>query len=121
MPAGLFDFVGDDRWEQGSTLTRPLGWAPDGVDFSDFTGWAARMQVRASVTSTTVLLELTTENGGISLDLMPGFITLTMTDEEASTKLTWRRGLYQLELIPPGGEAFRFLEGEIEVSPELTR
>ncbi len=46
---------------QGATFRKRWTWKPGGVPM-DFTGCKARMQVRAEIDSTVVLLELTTEN-----------------------------------------------------------
>lgn len=121
MAAPFIDLVGDDALEQGSATTRPfLYTAPDEVTPIVLTGYTARMQVRRSVKATDVLLELTTANGGIVIDGAAGKVSMILTESVAQT-LTWRRGVYDLELIPPSGQAFRFMQGEIEVTPEVTR
>lgn len=119
MPAGLFDFVGDFAIEKGVTLNRPINWKPGGV-VVPLTGYTARMQVRPNITSTIVLLELTTENGGIVIIPATGTIKLTQTAAQTAA-YTWRRGVYDLEIINPLGEVQRLLQGEIEVSLEVTR
>jgi hypothetical protein len=60
---------------QGATFRKRWTWKPGGVPM-DFTGCKARMQVRAEIDGTVVLLELTTENGGIVLGAEPGAIDL---------------------------------------------
>lgn len=120
MAAPIYDFTGDYELNQGSALSVPLLYTDPSGLIIDITGYTARMQVRVSPSSSTVLLELTTENGGFVVDGPAGKLTMVITEAIAET-LTWRRGVYDIELIPPSGEAFRFLQGEIEVSPEVTR
>lgn len=52
---------------QGATFRKRLTWTAPGGTPVDLTGCTARMQVRAEVGSPTVLLSLTTVNGGITL------------------------------------------------------
>jgi hypothetical protein len=120
MTAPVYDFTGDQALEQGSRWQRTINYkTADGVVI-DITGWTARMQIRKSVTSSTVLLELTTENDRIVIDGAAGEITLDLSATETAS-ITWKSGVYDLELIPDAASAFRFIQGEIEVSPEVTR
>lgn len=86
----------------------------------DLTGCSARMQVRSSVDSADVLLELTTANGGIMLGGALGTIDLYVSDED-TTALGWTAGVYDLELEYSNGEVVRRLFGSVYVSPEVTR
>jgi len=67
MLAGTYNIT----CEQGSTFSRVITVEyPDPNDAStmlpyDFTGFTARMQIRRTVESTTVMIELTTANSGI--------------------------------------------------------
>lgn len=106
--------------EQGATFQLNLVWkAPAGTPI-DLTGYTARMQVREKVTSTTPLLTLTTENGGIALGGAAGTIAVTaaatLTDDIAV-----KRGVYDLELVSAGDVVTRLIEGCVTVSPEVTR
>lgn len=105
---------------QGATFRKRLTWkAPDGTPI-DLTGCTARMQVRPEVESPTVLLELTTANGCITLGGVAGTIELFVSDE-ASTLFTWTAGAWDLEIEFPGGDVRRLAQGSISVSPEVTR
>ena len=106
---------------QGATFSKRLRWTvkATGVPI-DLTGCAARMQVRPEVESSTVLLELTTANGGITLGGVAGTIELFVSDD-ASTLFTWSAGVWDLEIEFPSGDVTRLAQGTVSVSPEVTR
>ena len=107
---------------QGATFRKRLTWKgplPAQTPI-DLTGCTARMQVRPEVESSTVLLELTTANGGITLGGVSGTIELFVSDD-ASTLFTWTAGVWDLEIEFPGGDVRRLAQGSISVSPEVTR
>lgn len=116
MAAGLYDFT----IEQGATFQIDLTWKDQSLDPVDITGYTARMQIRASVTDPTVLLELTTEDGLIILGTTDGKITLFL-DAVTTAAITWDRGVYDLELVSPTGYVTRLLKGNITIDKEVTR
>lgn len=110
---------------QGATFFESWAWstAPDESSAYtpvDLTGCTARMQVRAKIDATTPLLTLTTENGGISLGGTAGTIEL-LIDADDTAALTWTSGVYDLEIVYPGGQVTRLAYGSVTVSPEVTR
>lgn len=116
MAAGKYDF----EIEQGTSLAKPFVWKDgDGVPV-DLSGYTARMQVRQSVTSDTVLQELLSTDGTIVLGGAAGTITLTLS-ATAMAAITWKRGKYDLELVASNGFVTRLLEGVVTVSKEVTR
>lgn len=123
MAAGKYDFT----IEQGAVFPRAFI-----VHGRDLTGYKARMHIRKSHDAAETLLELTTENGRITIT--PGTdstITLRVdaTDTAALALADFHRGApYDLELVPPDGEggwdeadAERLLEGIALLSPEVTK
>ena len=114
MPAAIYDF----EIEQGTTLNKQMVWKDSTGAPVDLSGYTARMQMRPSVSSDTVLLNLTTENGGITLGGALGTITLHFT--EANTSPMPKGGVYDLELIIDG-KPFRFIQGNISLSKQVTR
>jgi hypothetical protein len=86
----------------------------------DLTGCTARMQVRQSVESPEVLLELSTENARITLGGPAGTITLAITATDTAA-ITWAGGVYDFELQFPGGRVKRLFYGTVTVSPDVTR
>ena len=103
---------------QGSTFHQQLTWLIDDTPV-DLTYYTARMQVREKYTSTVYNLNLTTENGGITLGGEEGtiLIYISATDTE---ELVSKEYVYDLEL-DSGGEVTRIIEGKFIVTPEVTR
>jgi len=83
----------------------------------DLTGATARMQIREQVGGT-VLLELTTENGGLAIS-GPGTITRTLSATQTAA-LTWTEAVYDLEVEYADGTVQRYLQGAVTVSREVT-
>lgn len=105
---------------QGATFPKRLTWKSGPVSAPvDLTGCTARMQVRSSVDSPIVLLSLTTENGGIALGGTAGTIDLYVSAADTAA-ITWRSGVWDLEIVHPGGDVVRLAQGSISVSPEVT-
>lgn len=86
----------------------------------DLTGYTARMQVRTKLETATTLLELTTENSGITLDNIKKTITINIT-ATATAALTWLTGVYSLELISSTGIVTTLINGNVLVKKEVTR
>jgi hypothetical protein len=82
-------------------------------------GYSAKMQVKEQVVSVTPLLELSTVNGRISVNGLAGQLTLTLTNA-LTTAMTWRSGIYDLEITSGAGLVTRVMEGSITLSPEVT-
>jgi hypothetical protein len=116
MAAGNYDLV----IEQGATFYQEIIWKDSSETPIDLTGYTARMQVRKTVKSSDTILSLTTENGRITLGDDAGTITLEV-DAEDTADLTEFCGVYDLELEAGDGTVTRLLQGQIEVSREVTR
>lgn len=121
MLAGIYNII----CEQGTTFTRRLEIQyqdetdPEVYHPYDLTGHTARMQVRRTVESSTAMIELTTENGGIDIDGPEGVVEITMTDEQTSSLTS--SGVYDLEIINGGGQVSRVIQGAFTLSLEVTR
>lgn len=83
------------------------------------TGVTARMQIREKITSDTVILELTTENGRIVIDPTNYTITLVI-DATTTASFDFKSAVYSLELIN-GTEVTSFIAGTITLEQEVTR
>ncbi|WP_313105067.1 hypothetical protein [Stutzerimonas nitrititolerans] len=99
-----------------------FGLAPSGGQMIykppvDLTGAQARMQIRSGIGGG-LLLELTTENGGLAIT-GPGTITRTLSAAETAA-LTWTEGVYDLEVEYADGTVQRYLQGKVTVSREVT-
>lgn len=120
----------------------------DGTTPVDLTGYTARMQVRATPDASTKILDLSSENGRITIDGPNGTVTVTipaaqLTEgpggldlssitappawvREVLEDLTVFRGygkvaVYDLELVSAGGVVTRLLQGQVCFDPEVTR
>lgn len=78
------------------------------------------MQVRAEIGDPTVLIELTTENGGITLGGVAGIINLYISAVNTAA-LAWSDGIYDIALIAPNGDVNRSICGAVVVSAGVTR
>jgi len=94
----------------------------DTGDPIDLTGYTARMQIRAKLKDVDFVAELTTENGGITITVtgtettMALYISATGTATIASSS-----GIYDLELVDTSDDVYRFMQGDVEISKEVTR
>ena len=85
---------------------------------TDLTTYTARMQVREKHSSTAVIAELTTENGGIVLG-DSGEINLVLSATDTAAIIA-KEYVYDLELVN-GEVVTRIVEGAFLVTPEVTR
>ena len=117
-PAALYNIVAD----QGSTLSRIIYYKDPAKKPIAFTGYKARMQVRDNTPSEDLILELTTENGGISLGTTDGSIAL-FVDDVVMASVSEGIYSYDLELVAPSADLFvyKILQGNFAVRSEVTR
>lgn len=116
MPAATHDIL----VEQGATYISNLVWKDSDNVPIDLTGYTARMQFRRTKSATTALLSATTENGYITLGGAAGTIDISIPDD-ITAALTVTRAVYDLELISSTGVVTRLIEGDVEISKEVTR
>jgi len=115
MAAGTLNFT----IEQGATFNLLLTWEIDGTPVN-ITNWTARLAARVDVEDSEVILSLTTTNGGITLGGAAGTISLNQTATQTAL-LPAGTYVYDLELISAVGAVTRLVQGELNVSPEVTR
>jgi hypothetical protein len=109
--------------EKGATFDSTLTWKIGDPSLAkDLTGYTARMQIRSNIDDTTILHEMTTEDGGVILGGVLGTIDLYISDTDTSA-FTWAEAVYDLELIDAGNTGFvrRFVYGDVETTDEVTR
>ena len=99
-----------------------FGLAPSGGQLIckppvDLTGATARMQIRDQIGGQ-VLLELTTDNGGLAIT-GPGTITRTISAADTAA-IAWASAVYDLEVQYPDGTVQRYLQGAVTVIREVT-
>jgi len=108
---------------RGETLRRVFIYKDATETAVDLSGYSARLQVRAKIDDTDVLLSLTTDNGGIEIVPLEGKIILHAT-AAATTAMTWTEGVYDLELYYMDGlveDVTRLVEGRVSTVKEVTR
>lgn len=116
--------------EQGATFSFSFTWTTGVEDPAnpgsylpgtpyDLTGWTGRMQVRPTVDSDTKSVDATTENNMIILGA-DGTVQVHLPDTETD-KVTYKKGVYDLELVDPTGQVIRLLQGKVICSLNVTR
>jgi len=112
--AGQYNFT----IEQGATFNLLMTWKIDNVAVN-LTGYTARLQARIDVDETDTILSLTT-GAGITLGGAAGTISLDQTATQTAL-LPKGEYVYDLELQSGGGIVTRLLQGELNISAEVTR
>ena len=115
MAAGTLNFT----IEQGATFNLLLTWEIDTVPVN-LTGYTGRLAARVDVEDTEVILSLTTSNGGITLGGSAGTISLDQTATQTAL-LPAGTYVYDLELVSTNSTVTRLVQGELLISPEVTR
>lgn len=105
---------------RGATFRQKFAWKDSKGKAIDLTGFTARMHIRPDVNSTTVLADLNTSNGGITLTPKLGLVALYLSDT-VTTNLAVLRAVYDIELVSPSGDVYRLVNGDITITPEVTR
>jgi hypothetical protein len=106
--------------EKGATYRHTLFWKDSSNVAIDLTGCTAKLQVRESVDSDIVIVELSTANNRIIIDHTLGKIDLFISDED-TTVLDGFGGVYDLEIYQSNGDTTRLIEGRMTFKPEVTR
>jgi hypothetical protein len=114
LSPGIFSFF---IW-QGSTYSTSFQIkASDGSNLST-PGYTARMQARDTYDAPTTRLNLVSGDGYLAIN-STGLVTLNLTPSQTAN-LPVISMVYDLELVD-GGNVYRILMGNINVSPEVTR
>lgn len=85
----------------------------------DLAGFTARMQIRARLEDTTVIKELTTENGGIVINNVTKTIQLNISATDTAA-FSFQTAVYSLELVN-GSVVTPFAGGSLTLIKEVTR
>ena len=84
----------------------------------DLTNYVARMTIKDRIGGTE-LLTLTVDNGRTSVDQNSSIISLLISATDTAG-ITWQRGVYDLELVSPGGIVSALTYGKVTVTEEVT-
>lgn len=119
MSAGRWDIT----IEKGATFDPVLIWSNKdpvtGVKTPvDLTGWTVRSQVRRTVGDSTIALDM---GPYIALGGVEGTIIFNVP-EAVTALLTIKSGVWDLELVSPGGaKVKRLVEGTVKIKENVTR
>lgn len=111
---------------------------PQGADFPltvnfearDLTGYTARMQGRVAFDAADTVFEWTTANGYLAISYSAPDSTMTVTVTAAQSAALGAapinqphgvEGVYDCEIVSPGGVVERAFQGTFSVLPEVTR
>lgn len=95
------------------------------VQATDLTGYTAEMQIRDTVDAAATRIELTTENGGLTItplvdSTVDSALDLHITDT-ATTAYKQTGGVYDIKMHPPSGEDWFLVRGKVKTVFEVTR
>lgn len=113
MPA----FKKDLYIEKGATFSLNLTKKDTDGDPIDLTGYTARFKAAQGYNVLPIILDLTTENGGITLGGTAGTIAITAS-ATATAAINLSELVYDLELTL-SGVVQRLLQGKIIISPQV--
>jgi hypothetical protein len=114
---------------QGQDFSLQVRWSEDG-EVVDLTEWSGLMQIRAGSAAGAVIFE----ESGPAMDAESTFVV----DIPASVSSAWAvssmfptvqiagttwvdLGAYDVEIVSPGGQTIRLVEGRVMLSPEVSR
>jgi hypothetical protein len=108
---------------QGATFDQVLYYETGDPPFAvDLSGYTAKMHIRSKPESKALILELSTQAGNnrITLNETTGSIRLSISSQVTSSLSTCDKAVYDLELTT-GSITTRILQGNVIISPEVTR
>lgn len=106
----------------GATYKQSLLWKDSNGALVNLTGYAARMMVKRTVTSSAIISisNVSNSQGVITLGGAAGTIDITVNAAHTTT-LTAGKYLWAIELESGGGEVTRLLDGEAVVTAEVVK
>lgn len=104
---------------QGETWSLSLTWTDDAGSPISLAGYTAAMQVRVMYDSATPVLSLAS-GSGITLGGAAGTVAISV-DATTTAALPAAIYVYDLELRSAGGTVTRLVQGNLTVTPEVTR
>ena len=107
---------------QGSRFELNIQTRNSDNTIKDLTGYDARMQVRPTRDSATILLSASTSDGRITINA-PGGIVMIAIGADVTGALSFYDGVYDLEIykVADATSPVRIAEGFVSLSPEVTR
>lgn len=115
MTPGKYNFI----CPQGATFSQELTWKID-ENPVNLSGYSARMQVREKHSSDTKILDLSSQDGDITLGGSDGTILIEIPANDTESIIA-KEYVYDIELISSSSIVTRIIEGKFIVTPEVTR
>lgn len=113
-PAIYNDFV----IYQGATFEEQLNFKNSQGENLDLGGYTARMKVKKSHADSDAILDLNTENNGITIDVALGNLKILVS---AADTANLNRGVFVFDLELVNGDVVnRYMQGSMAVSAEVT-
>jgi hypothetical protein len=84
------------------------------------TGYTAQMQIRETLDSANIIIELTNSNGGIVIDPSDSTISIFITAAQTRA-FTFPTAVYSLELTDTSGVVTTLVTGNLTLVQEVTR
>ena len=106
--------------QQGANFAQIFTAKNDDGTIKDITGYTGKMQVRATPTALTVLLEASSANGRITITGPTGLVTVAIGADVTET-LNWNVAYYDVEVTTGVTNVFRVAEGFATFSREVTK
>lgn len=120
---GEFDMTGDYSIPQGGTRIIQLFIYQNNVILDFSSGYTAKLQVRQTYNSP-VILELNTTDSSIVLSsgasLTPN-VVLTFTPAKTLTTTSFTDLIYDLAIYKSDGNMYKFMQGQLEITPRITQ
>ena len=114
MKPGRFKFV----ITQGDTFHTSPAWKINN-SYVNVTGYSAKMDVKIAPTSTSTIIELSSDNGRITVGGIDGKFTLDLSPAETGA-LPAGNYIYDLDVTSPGGVVTTLLTGGFTVVTQVT-
>ncbi len=106
--------------EQGTPFTQEfLVKNPDNSN-KDLTGYTARMQFRTAYSSSTVILDATTANGKLTIDVPNSKCSIVLSAADTASLLYYAY-VYDIELVDSLNVPKRMVQGTVTINPEVTK
>ena len=86
---------------------------------TDMTGYTGRCVIRRNWYESTPIHEMTTENGGMILELTSGSIQLVIP-KATTAGFSFRSAWYDVDMTSPGGVEYRVFKGPITLEREVS-
>lgn len=108
--------------EQGATFEAQMTYKDSAGTGINLIGYQIRMQARAKHSDTATVLDLSTATSGITLtDAANGVFSLNLSANETAALTANQFLVYDIEIESPAGVVTRLTQGNITISPEVTR